>query len=367
METLFGSALIKGQPKLVRDYWDFQSRTGEFIPGLPRFTISSAVPSRDRLLDGIKKWLQMAHGGTDFAQINDSDPVWDEKRGSKLIQECDATFAQIPSFNYQARASECLRIIHKYVDLCLSHHIDCKCVILTCHSIGSAAMPSTFWHIVEILRNEALTNYLSGEVLRHAQPTQGKYDMATITKLPNLQSLSAEIKRVRTATYMLRTNSTPNARLDDDWAIPKSTSVLAFSQDIALNTALWSKARPQTTTRPLSEFWSDRFLIPDKSASTKRYRKGRDSVTTGVFSLDGIEILHDVLSRGNGDECCSNLELRLADAFTTAAVAVLLAEFEMNVCDGDDLEAGLPPVGEVAYGVSKPLEKVAVRLKLRSG
>ncbi|CAI6332412.1 unnamed protein product [Periconia digitata] len=346
VETLFGSALIKNQPKLVRDYWDFQSKTGEFIPGLPRFTISSAVPPRDRLLEGIRKWLQTTHGGTDFAQIKASDPVWDEKRGSKFIQECDATFAQIPSFNYQARASECLRIIH---------------------NISSAAMPSTFWHIVEILRNQALTDYLSREVLRHAQPTQDKYDLAAITKLPNLQSLSLEIKRIRTATYMLRTSATPDAHLDNNWVIPNRTSVLAFSQDIGLNTALWSKARPQITTRPLAEFWSDRFLIPDKSASTKRYRKGRDSVTTGTFSLDGIETLHEILSGGIGDECCSDLEIRLADVFTAAAVAVLLAEFEMNLCDGDDVEAGLPPVGEVAYGVLKPLEKVAVRLKLRSG
>ena len=84
IETVFGSALLKQYPKLIRDLWDFNSKVAEFLPGLPAFTISSSVAPRDRLLEGIKKWLQATHGGTDFAKTEATDPAWDEKRGSKL-------------------------------------------------------------------------------------------------------------------------------------------------------------------------------------------------------------------------------------------------------------------------------------------
>jgi hypothetical protein len=114
-ETLFGSALLKQYPKLARDLGDFNSKVEDFLPGLPRFMVSSSIPPRDRLLDGMKKWLQTHHGGTDFAKMNDDDPMWNEEKGSKFIQERDNVFANMPSFNYQARAVESLSILHRYV------------------------------------------------------------------------------------------------------------------------------------------------------------------------------------------------------------------------------------------------------------
>jgi hypothetical protein len=113
IETLFGTALLKQYPKITQDFWKFQANVEHFIPGLPRFAVSSVDDVRDRILEGIKKWLQTTHGGTDFAKIGKDDPVWDESRGSKYIQERDEIFSKMPAFNYQGRAVEVLSVVQR--------------------------------------------------------------------------------------------------------------------------------------------------------------------------------------------------------------------------------------------------------------
>ncbi|KAF2643967.1 putative cytochrome-like protein P450 [Massarina eburnea CBS 473.64] len=339
-ETLFGSALLKQYPKLARDLWDFNSAIEEFLPGLPQFMVSSSVVPRDRLLNALKKWLQEKHGGTDFAKLDDQDPMWDEGKGSKFIQERDHVFANLPSFNYQARAVESLGVLQSSV---------------------SAIMPSTFWSIVETLRNPALAKFLAAEMDQYHDTKKDTYDIAAITELPNLQSLHTEIKRLRTATRLIHLNQDTCLQLDEIWTAPTGLSIINFSHDIGLNTALWTKASPRTVSRPLEEFWPDRFIIPDKSASTKRYRKGRDSVTTGAFSLDGVELLHDALGFANYSES----ERTFATAIQTATLAILLTEFEVELCDSEATEELLPPVREMAFGTVKPMDKIAIRIRKR--
>lgn len=112
-ETLFGSALIKQYPKIAQDFWKLETNIQHFLPGLPRLTVSGVYGIRDRLLENFKKWLQATHGGTDFGKIGQDDPVWDESRGSKYVQERDTVLAGMPSFNYQARAAEMLGMLYR--------------------------------------------------------------------------------------------------------------------------------------------------------------------------------------------------------------------------------------------------------------
>jgi hypothetical protein len=114
-ETLFGSALLKQYPKVTQDFWKFEAFVEHFLPGLPRLTVSSGYDVRDRLLEGLKKWLQATHGGTDFARAGEDDPIWDGTRGSRYIQERDEVFSKMPSFNYKARAAEILSVMQRYV------------------------------------------------------------------------------------------------------------------------------------------------------------------------------------------------------------------------------------------------------------
>ena len=41
-------------------------------------------------------------------------------------------------------------------------------------------------------------------------------------------------------------------------------------------------------------------------------------------------------------------------------------EFELELCDPEATDEAMPPLGEMAYGAVKPVEKIAVRLRKRA-
>jgi hypothetical protein len=113
-ETLFGSLLMKQYPKVTQDFWKLQANVENFLPGLPRFTVSGIYEVRDRVLEGLKKWLETTHGGEDFAKVGKDDPEWDESRGSKYFQERDQVLSTLPSFDHHSRAAEALGVMQRY-------------------------------------------------------------------------------------------------------------------------------------------------------------------------------------------------------------------------------------------------------------
>lgn len=113
LTSLFGSDLFKQYPGLIKDYWEFADAIDGFIPGLPRYWVPGhAVQIRERLSRGIEKWLKANHSGSDFARTADEDPLWDEFKGSKFVQERDNELVKIEGLDTQARVAEMLSIIH---------------------------------------------------------------------------------------------------------------------------------------------------------------------------------------------------------------------------------------------------------------
>jgi hypothetical protein len=222
-------------------------------------------------------------------------------------------------------------------------------------------MPSTFCSIIEVLRNPALMRYLRFEIARYYNPESGTYNIKAITSLPIIESIHAEIGRLRMATRTIRTNEGDNFKLDDSWVIPSGTSVIIFSQDLGLNLEQWTQGRPQTVARPLEEFWAERFLVPDRSASIRTSKRRNDDIVTGTFSLEGLVPLNITFCGGQSSDPHSSF----AKTCEAATLAVLLTEFDLQLCDPDEVGQLLPLVGEVIYGTAKPLDKVAIRIRKR--
>jgi hypothetical protein len=112
LQSTFGSDLFKQYPNVVRDYWEFRDAMDGFIPGLPRYWVPSAASqARERLLHGIEKWLKANHSGSEFARIGEEDPIWDELKGSKFIQERDDLLLNV--MDLRARAAETLGVMHE--------------------------------------------------------------------------------------------------------------------------------------------------------------------------------------------------------------------------------------------------------------
>lgn len=111
---LFGKDIFKQYPSLTKDYWEFADAFEGFIPGLPRYWVPGAASqAQERLLQGLEKWLKVNHSGSEFARIIESDPVWDELKGLKFLQERDEALSQIECMGLRARAAEMLSIIHE--------------------------------------------------------------------------------------------------------------------------------------------------------------------------------------------------------------------------------------------------------------
>jgi hypothetical protein len=116
IETHFGSAIFKQYPGLIKDFWKFEDAIDSFIPGMPQLLVLTAhTEPRNRLLQGIGKWLKANHSGSEFAKITAEDPDWDEYKGSKFVQERDDVLAKT-SLDVEARAAEMLSVMHRYVE-----------------------------------------------------------------------------------------------------------------------------------------------------------------------------------------------------------------------------------------------------------
>jgi hypothetical protein len=114
LESLFGKGLLKQYPAIIKDYWEFANAIEGFIPGLPRYWVpGAAVKVRERLHQGIEKWLKANHSGSEFARIAVDDPALDDLKGSKFIQERDSVLAKLECMDIKARAAEMLSIIHE--------------------------------------------------------------------------------------------------------------------------------------------------------------------------------------------------------------------------------------------------------------
>jgi hypothetical protein len=116
IETLFGSTIFQQYPGLIKDFWKFEDAIDGFVPGMPRLLLPTAHNGpRDRLLQGMGKWLKATHSGSEFAKINNDDPDWDVYKGSKFVQERDDVLAKI-GLDVEARAADMLSIVHRYVE-----------------------------------------------------------------------------------------------------------------------------------------------------------------------------------------------------------------------------------------------------------
>lgn len=111
VETLMGSKVLEMNPRLVDDFWIFDSNIPWFSRGLPRWFMPSAYQARDRLLEGIKEWHAYAHTSSDCTKIGDEDPEWEPYFGTKLVRARQDHALKMELMDADARASEDLGLL----------------------------------------------------------------------------------------------------------------------------------------------------------------------------------------------------------------------------------------------------------------
>lgn len=215
---------------------------------------------------------------------------------------------------------------------------------------------STFWTTIETLRKSHLTRNMTASIEQRFSLINHQFDIIGLSQEPLIKSIQTEVRRLRTATCTVRTNKLEGFPLDKQWSLAKDTTVLMFSYDISLNADLWKKMQPRALEKPLEEFWAERFMLPAQ--------KSRLRSSTSIGSSNAV--LGDV---GDLVEKLATSDqypgFRLVSTLQLATLAVLFTEFEIQLCDTDEVDAALPPLREFAFGTVKPIEKVAVRIRKR--
>ncbi|KAI1744489.1 cytochrome P450 [Xylaria scruposa] len=334
--ALCGPYLVSLNPGFVDTFWEYMASWPTISKFYPRVLAPRAYAARQRVLDAIKRWHAHARQHSDYRDNGPDAPAWDEYWGSAWLKVRQQWGQETGSMNDDALASEDLALIT---------------------AASANALPMAFWILIEVFNDPELLGRVQGEISKAILPRDAtdtvdgvtsslpfRFDITSITGSPLLQSVYAEVLRIRVSLFH---NRSP---IQGDYTMGeyklRQGGLVCISTNIASNHArAWGKSR---TARPLSQFWAERFLVPDS--------EDRDKVK---FSTDGLEGAW--MPYGGGSLMCPGRHLAKQEMM--GGVAVFGAYFEMKVLKGpprmDDRFYGL--------GAQPPRGPVPVRLRRKVG
>ncbi|OTA63679.1 cytochrome P450 [Hypoxylon sp. EC38] len=330
VETIMGSKLLEMSPTLIEDFWEFDSAVPWFLRGFPRWLMPSPYKARERLHDSIKKWHAYAHAHSDCSKTGNDDPEWEPYFGSKLIRARQDYMLKMKPMNADARASEDVGLMM---------------------ASNGNAIPCIFWFIYEALRDRDLRDRMTAEVASCTE--SGKLDITKLSTQPLLQSVYAEVLRLRIAIGMTRVSETEGFDLDG-YHIQKGEPLVIFSRPTALNEEAWARVGGSVSkTEPLSEFYAERFLVAQGSVGGGNQ-----------FSLDGLA--GSWIPYGGGQRMCPGRHLAKGEMIGTFAVLFTQYDIELLAPDSPKTEpdlrwfpaGALPPIRKVPFRLRPKLQKV---------
>ncbi|THC96030.1 hypothetical protein EYZ11_004490 [Aspergillus tanneri] len=327
IEAMMGSRILQMYPGIVGDFWEFDRQIANYSRGFPRWLIPSAYQTRDRLLTKIKAWNQVAHRNSDCTQYGEEGPEWDEFFGSKFIKAREDALKN-HGLDDDAIASEHLGLLF---------------------GSNANAVRAVFWYIFESLKDLDLQKCLKVELQDCLKPDAGDFDVAKFSTKPLLQSTYAEVLRLRVTTTMTRTNENADFKLGPDYTISKNMTMTIFSSITAHNKEAWGAMRPESVTKPLEEFWPERFLV-------QKYNNKNPA-----FSVEGLTECW--MPYGGGQRMCPGRHFAKNEIIGT--LGLLLDLFECELVDIQEAQRVKADKRWVPYGTLPPTRKVAVRMRRR--
>ncbi|KAI1089123.1 cytochrome P450 [Rostrohypoxylon terebratum] len=346
VETVMGSKIFEMSPTLIDDFWEFDGSVPRLLRGFPRWLMPGPYKARDRLHDAIKKWHAYAHAHSDCSKTSNEDPEWEPYFGSKLIRARQNYLLKMEPINADARASEDVGLMM---------------------ASNGNAVPSIFWLIYEALRDQDLQKRMLAEVT--SCTGSEKLDITKLTSQPLLQSVYAEVLRLRIAIGMTRVSETESFNLDG-YQIQEGEPLVIFSRPAAFNQEVWARVgRPASEREPLDEFYAERFLVPKGSSTGSGHQQKQEqehktnpstmtapaSSNEYEFSLDGLA--GSWIPYGGGQRMCPGRHLAKGEMIGTFAVLFTQYDIELLAPDSPKVESdlrwfpagALPPVSKVPF------------------
>ena len=137
-------------------------------------------------------------------------------------------------------------------------------------------------------------------------------DVEKLVTMPLLQSIWAEMLRLRVHIFMSRKVSQADLNINN-WLVPRDNIVFVSPTPAHMDTASWSCGPHHS--HPLNEFWADRFLVPQSDG-------------TAAFRLD-TSMPGSWIPFGGGVQMCPDRHFAKREAILT--YAVLVSYFNINL------------------------------------
>lgn len=88
-------------------------------------------------------------------------------------------------------------------------------------------------------------------------------DSVSLPLGPLLQSMHAETTRYYSCNLTVREVIVPKYALNEKYTIEKGTTVFIPNKFAGQFTSAWELTRPKAVSRPLDEFWAERYLVDE--------------------------------------------------------------------------------------------------------
>ncbi|KAF2713710.1 cytochrome P450 [Pleomassaria siparia CBS 279.74] len=328
LEAMCGPHLLRLCPNFLEEFWEFDRGLPSLLKGMPWLFAPRAHAARKKVLKSIRLW--QAHARDNFTSSVIHEDGDDEFWGSRFIRDRHVMFLEMKGYDHEAVASQDLGAIWA----------------------ARNSITATCWTVYELFRDPNLLSKVRVEVESCVKGHAGKhiiFDIDKLMKMPTLQSVYAEILRLRMHFYIIRMGDRADLPILP-YGIPKqqvvvTSTTVAHMNSTAFNTGIDNE-------HPVDKFWGGRFLT---------YPNG-DSDMSAVFSIKCLE--GSWIPYGGGPrQCPGRLFAKRQILLTTALMTSL---FDCKIQEDADKDLG-EDLRAFSMGVAHPASKVLVRIRSKEG